>query len=124
MKEMFEKMTMVLLQSDGEQAAYNRERFTELGLEVLAICTEGQDALRIITEQQPDIVLMDSFLPGRSSYDIIEGLQEVGYRKETVFESYRCAVVKGQNLFRRVIRVRAEPFFDCFRVRRRQGTVI
>ncbi len=85
MKEMFEKMTMVLLQSDEEAAAYNRERFTELGLEVLGLCTEGQDAVRIITELQPDIALMDSFLPGRSSCDILEGLQEVGYRKETVF---------------------------------------
>ena len=26
-----------------------------------------------------------SFLPGRSSYDIIEALKEVGYRKQTVF---------------------------------------
>ena len=84
MKELYEKMTMVLLQSDEEAARQNREHFSELGLEVLGICTGGLDAVRVITEQQPDIVLMDAFLPGRSSYDIIESLNEVGYRKKTV----------------------------------------
>lgn len=84
MKELYEKMTMVLLQTDEELARQNRERFSELGMEVLGVCASGLDAVRVITDQQPDVVLMDSFLPGRSSYDIIEALHEVGYRKNTV----------------------------------------
>ncbi len=83
MKELYEKMTMVLLQTDEEAAGQNRECFSELGLEVLGVCGSGPEAVRVITELQPDVVLMDSFLPGRSSYDIIESLQEVGYRKNT-----------------------------------------
>ncbi len=85
MKEMYEKMTVILLQSDEESARQNRERFSELGLEVLGVCANGMEAVRVISDQQPDVVLMDSFLPGRSSYDIIASLQEVGYRKHTVF---------------------------------------
>ncbi len=84
MKELYEKMTMVLLQADEEMARQNREHFSELGMEVLGVCASGLDAVRVITDQQPDVVLMDSFLPGRSSYDIIEALHEVGYRKNTV----------------------------------------
>lgn len=85
MKEMYEKMTVILLQADEESARQNRERFSELGLEVLGVCANGMEAVRVISEQQPDVVLMDSFLPGRSSYDIIEALKDVGYRKHTVF---------------------------------------
>jgi CheY-like chemotaxis protein len=74
MKEMYEKMTVILLQADEESARQNREHFSELGLEVLGVCANGMEAVRVISEQQPDVVLMDSFLPGRSSYDIIEAL--------------------------------------------------
>ncbi len=83
-KESFEKMTIVLLQTDEEAVNYNRDRFTELGMEVLGVCGSGLDAVRMITERQPDVVLMDGFLPGRSSDEIIETLKEVGYRKNTV----------------------------------------
>ena len=84
LNETFEKMTLVLLQTDEESARYNRDRFTELGMEVLGVCGSGLDAVRVITELQPDVVLMDSFLPGRSSYEVIESLKSVGYRKNTV----------------------------------------
>ena len=85
MNENYERMTMVLLQTDEEAATYNRDRFTELGMEILGICASGLDAVRVIAELQPDVVLMDSFLPGRSSYDIIGSLKDLGYRKNTVF---------------------------------------
>ncbi|MBQ8894704.1 MAG: sporulation transcription factor Spo0A [Clostridia bacterium] len=85
MKEMYEKMTIVLLQSDEEAARLNRERFAALGMEVLGVCRSGTDAVRVITELQPDAVLMESFLPGRSSYDVLEELRQVGYRRNTVF---------------------------------------
>ncbi len=85
MKETYEKMTMVLMQNDEEEAQQNRERFSALGLEVLGVCGSGTDGVRVIAELQPDVVVMDSFLPGRSSYDILAALQEVGYCKNTVF---------------------------------------
>lgn len=85
MKETMEKMTMVLLQSDEEIARRNQERFAELGMEILGICGSGSDAVKVITELQPDVVLMDSFLPGRSSFDILTALAELRYRRHTVF---------------------------------------
>lgn len=83
-KESFEKMTLVLLQTDEEAARVNRDRFTELGMDVLGVCGSGPEAVKVITELQPDVVLMDSFLPGRSSDEIIKCLKEIGYRKNTV----------------------------------------
>lgn len=85
LKETLEKMTMVLLQTDEEAASTHKERFSALGMEILGICKSGLDAVRVISELQPDVVMMDSFLPGRSSVDIIESLKELGYRKNTVF---------------------------------------
>ena len=84
LKESFEKMTLVLLQTDEEAARGNRERFTELGMDVLGVCGNGPEAVRVIVELQPDVVLMDSFLPGRSCDEIIMALKEIGYRKNTV----------------------------------------
>ncbi len=83
--EGYEKMTLLLLQADEEAAAFHRERLSALGLEVLGVCAEGAEAVRVIAEQQPDTVLMDGYLPGRSSFDILEELQQVGYAKATVF---------------------------------------
>ena len=83
MRETNEKMTMVMLQTDEEAARCNREHFSALGMEILGVCSSGTDAVRVITELQPDVIWMDSFLPGRSSYDIIEALNAVGYRKNT-----------------------------------------
>lgn len=85
MKEMFEKWTMVLLQADEQAAEQNRERFSALGLEVLGICADGREGVRVITELQPSVVVMDCFLPGRSANDILEALGELGYREDTVF---------------------------------------
>ena len=85
MKETNEKMTMVLLQGDEEAAQTNRERFAALGIEVLGICKAGSEAVRTITELQPDVVLMESFLPGRSSSDVLEELGALRYRHATVY---------------------------------------
>ena len=85
LKEPFEKMKMVLLQSEEDAAERNKEHFSALGLEILGICGSGLEAVRVISELQPDVVVMDSFLPGRSSVDIIENLKSLGYRENTVF---------------------------------------
>lgn len=85
MKEMFEKMTMVLLQSDQQAAEQNRDRFAALGVEVLGICGEGKDAVRMVAERRPAVVLMDCFLPARSANDIIEELKELSFREDAVF---------------------------------------
>lgn len=85
MKEMFEKQTMVLLQADQEAAEQNRERFTALGIEVLGVCGDGKEGMRMITERRPAVIMMDCFLPGRSADEIIEGLRELGYREDAVY---------------------------------------
>ena len=84
MKE-HEKLTMVLLQADEETARFHRDRFTELGVQCLGICSSGAEAVRMIAELKPDVAMMDGFLPGRSSVDVLEGLQEIGYRHRTAY---------------------------------------
>lgn len=96
-----EKQTLVLLQSDEDAAGYNRDRFEELGMEVLGICRNGADAVGFIAEHQPDVVLMDSFLPGRNSDEILGGLAAIGYRKNTVFAV--LSQVPNDRLARRVM---------------------
>lgn len=84
MKE-HEKLTMILLQAEEDTAVYHRDRFAEVGVMCLGICHNGSEAVRMIAECKPDAVLMDGFLPGRSSVEVLEGLTEIGYRHRTAF---------------------------------------
>ena len=108
MKEMFGKMTMVQLQADEEAAAQNKERFAALGFDVLGSCGSGTDEVRVLCEMQPDIVLMDSFLPGRSAQDILEALKEVNYREDAVYAV--LSQVPNDYMAQRVMQAGADLF--------------
>ena len=108
MKEMFEKQTMVLLQADEEAASLNKERFAAMGFDVLGCCASGTDAVRVLCEMQPDIVLMDSFLPARSAQDILETLKEMRYREDTVFAV--LSQVPNDYMAQRVMQAGADLF--------------
>lgn len=45
------------------------------GWEVFAH-SKGQDALDILAERQPDLLILDVMLPGRSGYEILRELRE------------------------------------------------
>ncbi len=106
--EIREKLSLVLLQADEEEAEFNRAHFAEAGMTVLGICREGTAAVNFIAEHQPDVVLMDGFLPGRSSDEILEGLKAAGYRRNTVFAV--LSQVPNDRLARNVMNAGADLF--------------
>ena len=62
--------TRVLLADDSPHAQRMGERILhEEGFEVTTV-VHGDEAVQRLEELQPDLVLVDVFLPGRSSYDL------------------------------------------------------
>ena len=60
---------------------YLQEELTHLGHEVIT-AGDGQEALRAISEQEPDIVLLDLSMPGMDGLQVLQVL-----RKEEAYES-------------------------------------
>lgn len=46
------------------------------GVDVLASCSSGREALRAISEQEPDMVFLDIQMPGMGGFDLIKELQQ------------------------------------------------
>lgn len=68
-------MATVLLVEDNElnQDMLSR-RLTRKGYEV-AIAADGEQAIRMVAENPPDLILMDISLPGRDGHDITRQLK-------------------------------------------------
>lgn len=68
-------MATVLLVEDNElnQDMLSR-RLTRKGYEV-AIATDGEQAIRMVAENPPDLILMDISLPGRDGHDVTRTLK-------------------------------------------------
>ncbi len=63
-------MSRILLADDSPHAQRMGERILrEEGFEVVTV-TDGETALVRLTDVDPDVILADIFLPGRSGYDI------------------------------------------------------
>ncbi|MFP6805607.1 MAG: response regulator [Pseudomonadales bacterium] len=51
-------------------------RLSELsGIEIVAECVNGREALAAIAEHEPDLVFLDIQMPGLSGFDVIQNLQ-------------------------------------------------
>ncbi|MEZ6014159.1 MAG: LytTR family DNA-binding domain-containing protein [Planctomycetota bacterium] len=48
----------------------------EAGLELVALCSDGDEALRRARELEPDLLVLDVQMPGRSGIEVVEGLAE------------------------------------------------
>lgn len=73
---------------DDEQLA--REELCYLlgsvgGVEVVAQATNGLEALRIVEEQSPDMVLLDIQMPGLTGFEVARRLVETGAESHLVF---------------------------------------
>ena len=71
-------MATVLLVEDNElnQDMLSR-RLSRKGYEV-TIASDGEQAMRIVSEMLPDLILMDISLPGRDGHDITRELKANG----------------------------------------------
>ena len=46
------------------------------GVEIVAECSNGREALQAVVEHQPDLLLLDIQMPGMSGFDVVKNLQQ------------------------------------------------
>lgn len=68
------KKKVLVAEDDSSLSQILSSRLTKAGLEVLK-ARDGEEALRVIREAKPDLILLDLILPGR--YDGFEVLQKL-----------------------------------------------
>ena len=71
------EQTFVVLVADDDPAILKlvRSQFVEDGLHVLT-AQSGEDAVKVVDEQRPDLIVLDLMLPGISGYEVMRHLQE------------------------------------------------
>lgn len=79
-------MIGVLVVDDDFMVARIHSRFVEQtdGFEVVGTAHTGADALRLVDELAPDLVLLDVHLPDVSGLDVLDGLRRRGRRTAVV----------------------------------------
>ena len=71
-------MSRILLVEDNENLAFGLQRSLEVeGFQVTAV-TEGEEALRRLSEFDPNLLVLDLMLPGMDGFDVLERLREEG----------------------------------------------
>lgn len=76
-------MSRILLADDSPHAQRMGERIlSEEGLEVVSI-TEGETALIRLADVDPDVVVADAFLPGKSGFDICSYIKSHSRHRHT-----------------------------------------
>lgn len=48
------------------------------GVQIVAECSNGREALLAVVEHQPDLLLLDIQMPGMSGFDVVKNLQLYG----------------------------------------------
>ena len=46
------------------------------GVQIVAECSNGREALQAVVEHQPDLLLLDIQMPGMSGFDVVKNLQQ------------------------------------------------
>ncbi|RYY49935.1 MAG: response regulator, partial [Actinomycetales bacterium] len=79
-------MTSVLVVDDDFMVARLHARFVELadGFEVVGVAANGQEALRLAADLDPDLVLLDVHLPDLGGLEVLARLREEGSRAGVV----------------------------------------
>ena len=70
-------MMLRVLHADDEPLARQRvaDLLEEIGdIEVVALCEDGEDAVRTIVAERPDVVLLDVQMPGMNGFEVVEAL--------------------------------------------------
>lgn len=71
--------SVVIVYTDQEEAAQDACRFTAYGCTVCAIGANGRDALELARLHQPDVLLLDPFLPYLNCDEIADRLEREGF---------------------------------------------
>jgi two-component system response regulator LytT len=57
----------------------------QLGIEILAQAGNGVEALRVIEEYQPDMVMLDVQMPGLTGFEVARRVMQAGFDTQVVF---------------------------------------
>src|SRR5436190_12178585 len=57
----------------------------QLGIEIIGQAGNGVEALRVIEEQQPDLVMLDVQMPGLTGFEVARRVLEAGLDVQVVF---------------------------------------
>jgi DNA-binding response OmpR family regulator len=73
------KTTKILVVEDEPSLVFTlRDTLENEGYEVL-VCENGVDAVQMVKDHEPDLMLLDVMLPGKSGYDICKEVRELKY---------------------------------------------
>lgn len=67
-------MKVIVVDDNGLTRDMIKDLLTEMGHQVVGEADNGNDAVKVFTEQRPELVLMDLIMPGKTG---LEALQEI-----------------------------------------------
>ncbi len=80
-------------------------------IDVVAEAKDGDEALRVIPQAKPDVVLLDMYLPKRNGLEVLKALKESGFLPPTLilttFDEDKF-VIGGQRLLNNLDRFRCD----------------
>jgi DNA-binding NarL/FixJ family response regulator len=93
--------TAIICDDDSMTRRLVREVVERCGFEVLAGVDNAMEALHLVLDHQPDVLVLDLVLPGISGEEIISAIQDSTDTKVIVHSAYdpRKAVKSGARLF-------------------------
>lgn len=78
------KNTALLADSNRDNLRNMRDCLNQTGrFEILDYAFDGRQALQMIKELEPDLLIIDLVMPRLDCFAVLEALEEIGYRKET-----------------------------------------
>ncbi len=69
------KKKILLVEDDPFLSSLLKNRFTKEGLDVM-YAKDGQEAVTILKDAQPDVILLDLILPKKSGFEVMEAIRQ------------------------------------------------
>jgi two-component system alkaline phosphatase synthesis response regulator PhoP len=93
-------MTRILVVEDQRDLALGLRANLEVEGYDVDVANTGEDALRIATERQPDLVVLDIMLPGIDGYEVLANLRGMGLEMPVLMLTARAEEVDKVRGFR------------------------
>lgn len=69
------KKKILLIEDDPFLSSLLKNRFSKEGLDVM-YAKDGQEAITILKDAQPDVILLDLILPKKSGFEVMETIRQ------------------------------------------------
>ena len=93
--------TVLIVEDDPMVAQINRQ-FVEAvpGFVTVGVAQNGQEALRVVRNEKPDLVLLDVYLPDQSGLTVLQEIRQNGLPADVILITAAQDVETIQNAFR------------------------